>query len=157
MDKIEVNQITPKNIIEYTVEIMNSYLMNNTVRKDEISEVLNTVYKTVCSLLKESNNLNVPLSTLSKNRPISGQTSPAVPIEESVFDDYIICLEDGKKLKTLRRHLGTVYNMSPDESRRKWNLPNDYPLTAPNYSKKRKKIAKSVGLGQLQKNKKKVA
>ena len=157
MDEIEVKQITIQDIMEYTIDIMNSYLMNNTVRKDEISDVLNTVYKTVCSLLNESNNLNISLSTSSKIRTVSEKTSPAVPIEESVFDDYIICLEDGKKLKTLRRHIGSVYNMTPDEYRNKWNLPNDYPLTAPNYSKKRKTIAKTVGLGQLKRKKKQVA
>ena len=73
---------------------------------------------------------------------------PAVPIKKSVTPDYVICLEDGKKLKMLKRHLRTAYDMSPDEYRQRWELPGDYPMVAPNYAKQRSELAKKIGLGR---------
>lgn len=78
-----------------------------------------------------------------KDRP-----DPAVPIDESVQEDYIVCLEDGKKMKMMRRHLMTAYNMTPEEYRERWGLPADYPMTAPSYSKRRSGLAKEIGLGK---------
>jgi predicted transcriptional regulator len=78
----------------------------------------------------------------------SSPPEPAVPIKKSVKPDYIICLEDGMKLKMLKRHLRTSYNMSPDEYRQKWGLPSDYPMVAPNYAAKRSELAKKIGLGR---------
>jgi predicted transcriptional regulator len=72
---------------------------------------------------------------------------PAVPIRKSVTPDYVICLEDGRRLKMLRRHLKTAYNMTPEQYRERWNLPSDYPMVAPNYAEKRRALAKSIGLG----------
>ena len=72
---------------------------------------------------------------------------PAVPVKKSIFPDYIVCLEDGKKLKMLKRHLKTAYNMSPEEYRKRWGLPSDYPMVAPNYAKHRSILAKEIGLG----------
>ncbi len=74
---------------------------------------------------------------------------PAVPVKKSVFPDYIVCLEDGKKLKMLKRHLKTAYNMTPDQYRDRWSLPRDYPMVAPDYSEKRSSLAKEAGLGQV--------
>ncbi len=73
---------------------------------------------------------------------------PAVPIKQSVKPDYIVCLEDGKKLKMLKRHLKTAYNMTPDDYRKRWGLPSDYPMVAPNYAKQRRALAKKIGLGR---------
>src|SRR3546814_1413575 len=83
---------------------------------------------------------------LFRSAPCEEQ-KPAVSVRASIKPDYIVCLEDGKKLKMLRRHLMTHYNMTPDDYRAKWNLPKDYPMTAPNYSEKRRALAKSIGLG----------
>ena len=80
---------------------------------------------------------------LSRQRP-----EPAVPIQTSVFDDYIICLEDGRKLRTLKRHLRTAYNMTPEQYRRRWDLGPDYPMVAPSYARQRSDLAKRIGLGQ---------
>ena len=82
-------------------------------------------------------------------------SNPAVPIEESVHDDYIICLEDGERLKTLKKHLMTKYNMTPEQYRARWKLPHDYPMVAPSYSRMRSEIAGKIGLGQGKNNKKK--
>jgi len=81
--------------------------------------------------------------------PVVEAQKPAVPIKKSVFDDFIICLEDGKKFKSLKRHLRTSFNMTPDEYRRKWGLGQDYPMVAPNYAKKRSDLAKVMGLGRV--------
>ncbi len=77
-----------------------------------------------------------------------GKPKPAVPIKQSVKPDYIVCLEDGKKLKMMKRHLNTAYNMTPDDYRKRWGLPRDYPMVAPNYAATRSKLAKKIGLGQ---------
>ena len=82
-----------------------------------------------------------------QNYKLTGALHPAVSIEDSIQDDYIICLEDGKKLQMLKRHLHTVYNMTPEQYRERWNLPSDYPMVAPSYAKRRSSIAKQTGLG----------
>lgn len=121
-------------ILSFTKDIASSYLSNNTVGIDDIQTVIENVYKTLSGLND--------ISVLSGERP-----QPAVPIKRSVTPDYIICLEDGKKLKMLKRHLKTAYNMTPDEYRERWGLPADYPMVAPSYAKKRSKLAKDIGLG----------
>lgn len=88
---------------------------------------------------------------------LSARTEPAVPVENSIHPDYIICLEDGRKLKMLKRHLKTAYNMSPEQYRERWNLPNNYPMVAPNYAKRRSSIAKDIGLGTHPKGSRKAA
>ena len=96
-----------------------------------------------------------PPSAEQMNLPLLRDTSnPAVPIEESVHDQYIICLEDGERLKTLRKHLMTKYNMTPEQYRARWKLPHDYPMVAPSYSRMRSEIASKVGLGQGKKARK---
>ena len=116
-------------------EMVAAYVSNNNVNTAEVPELIRQVYRT--------------LVCLRQGRPstISG-LDPAVPVTESVTDDYIICLEDGKSLKMLKRHLRAVYNLTPEQYRVRWGLPEDYPMVAPNYAKKRSSLAKINGLGQ---------
>ena len=138
--------LTAQDVMEYAAEIVSAYVSNHEVSQDEISDVLKKVFQTVASILRDSNNL--------RNKPAQ---TPAVPIEESVHDDYIICLEDGKRLQMLKRHLNTEYNLTLDQYKERWGLPSDYPVVAPNYSKKRAAIAKTAGLGNTGRKKLKVA
>ncbi len=121
-------------ILAYTSEIVASYVSNNTVSAADIPNVIEQVYKTLSSLGAEGG--------VHADRP-----QPAVPIKKSVTPDFIICLEDGKKLKMLKRHLKTAYDMSPQQYRERWGLPADYPMVAPNYAARRSKLAKDIGLG----------
>ena len=117
-----------------TSEIVSAYVSNNSVQAGDIPGVINQVYKALSS---------VGTASLSAaDRP-----QPAVPIKRSVTPDYIICLEDGKKLKMLKRHLKTAYDMSPEDYRERWGLPPDYPMVAPNYAQKRSDLARDSGLG----------
>lgn len=128
-------QQSASDIVGHTVNVVSSYLANNKVDSKEVVEIIKNVYNSVVTMDRL---LSMKFST----------TKPAVPIEESVFDDYIICLEDGKKLKVLKKHLRTSYNESPEEYRAKWKLPADYPMVAPNYAKRRSELAKAIGLGK---------
>jgi len=121
-------------LLTLTTEIVSSHLSNNQVPTDEIPGLIQKVYKTLANVNGES----VAMS----ERP-----QPAVPIKKSVTPEYIVCLEDGKKLKMLKRHLKTAYNMTPEEYRERWGLPADYPMVAPNYAQQRSKLAKEIGLG----------
>ncbi len=127
-------QINRDDLLVYTTDIVASYVSNNTVTVDDIPNVIDQVYKSLVNLGNASN--------IAGERP-----QPAVPIKRSITPDYIICLEDGKKLKMLKRHLKTAYNMSPEEYRERWGLPADYPMVAPSYAEKRSKLAKDIGLG----------
>ena len=120
-------------IIGYTSEIVASFVSNNTVKVTEISGLIDEVYKTIQDLAKHGG---------ESDRP-----EPAVSIKKSVTPNYLICLEDGRKLKMLKRHLRTAYNMTPDEYRERWGLPHDYPMVAPNYADRRRDLAKKIGLG----------
>jgi predicted transcriptional regulator len=122
-------------ILRLTTKIVSSYVSKNTMPPQEISALIHQVYK---SLL----NVNGQESVMMADRP-----QPAVPIKKSVMPDHIVCLEDGKKLKMLKRHLKTAYNMTPDDYRERWGLPPDYPMVAPEYAAKRSKLAKNIGLG----------
>jgi len=120
--------------IEYTVEVVSAYVANNSVSPEELSELISQVYAT--------------LAGLGIAEPAKPETpKPVVPINKSITPDYIICLEDGKRLKMLKRHLKTAYNMTPEEYRARWGLPATYPMVAPNYAKQRSKLAKEIGLG----------
>ncbi|MEM7651397.1 MAG: MucR family transcriptional regulator, partial [Pseudomonadota bacterium] len=112
-----------------------AYLSNNSLPTDEIPGVIEQVYKTL-------GNVNIDKGGLA-DRP-----QPAVPIKKSITPDYLICLEDGKKLKMLKRHLKTAYGMTPEAYRERWGLPADYPMVAPNYAEKRSQLAKDIGLGK---------
>ncbi len=146
MSETFMNQLTAQDVMEYTAEIVSAYLSNNEVSQDEISDLLKRTFQTVATILRDSNNL--------RNRPAQ---TPAVPIEDSVYDDYIICLEDGKKLQMLKRHLSSKYNLTIEQYKERWGLPADYPVTAPNYAKRRSQIAKTTGLGNTGREKLKVA
>jgi predicted transcriptional regulator len=122
-------------LLVLTTEIVSSYLSNNTVSTGEIPALIEQVHKTLTNVSSDSG--------LAADRP-----QPAVPIKRSVTPDHIICLEDGKKLKMLKRHLKTAYNMTPEEYRERWGLPADYPMVAPNYAKQRSRLAKDIGLGK---------
>lgn len=119
-----------------TAEVVSAYVGNNMVAAGQIPEVIKNVYSTLTGL--DANSWD------QKSAP----PKPAVPIKKSVTDDHIICLEDGKKLKMLKRHLRSTYDMSPDEYRARWSLPLDYPMVAPNYAKQRSAFAKKIGLGR---------
>ena len=123
-------------ILRMTAEVVAAYVGNNSLSATQLPEVINTVYGTFSRV-----NGATPLA--------DGQPQKAaIPVRRSITPDYIVCLEDGKKLKMLKRHLRTVYGLSPDEYRAKWRLPTDYPMVAPNYSKQRSAFAKKIGLGR---------
>ncbi|MCK5748372.1 MAG: MucR family transcriptional regulator [Oricola sp.] len=127
--------------IHLASDIVAAYVGNNAVKADELPNLLHNVYAAVTGLAEEG-------AAFIANR------EPAVPINKSVTPDFIICLEDGKKLKMLKRYLRTHYDLSPEEYRRKWGLPADYPMTAPNYAKSRSQLAKDIGLGTAATSKK---
>lgn len=121
--------------IHLASDIVAAYVANNKVGADELPLLLESVYGALSSLAEGG-------------AMYSGAREPAVPINKSVTNDYIICLEDGKQLKMLKRYLRTHYNLTPEEYRRKWGLPPDYPMVAPNYAKRRSQFAKEIGLGR---------
>lgn len=124
-------------LLRFAAEIVSAYVSRNDVPTAQLSEILKVVHGTLNSLRRtEEDNASF------------GNVKPAVPIRKSVTPDYIVCLEDGKKLKMLKRYLRSTYNMTPDEYRAKWNLGPDYPLVAPNYAKQRSAFAKKIGLGR---------
>jgi predicted transcriptional regulator len=125
-----------KNFIGLTAEIVSAYVSNNTVASADIPALINQVHT---ALLRVSNG-EAPAS--------SEPLKPAVPVKRSINPDYLICLEDGKKFKSLKRHLRTQYSMTPEQYRDKWSLPADYPMVAPNYAAARSELAKQMGLGQ---------
>ena len=123
-------------LLEMTADIVSAYVSNNTVSAD-----------TVPTLIAQ---IHAALSGVSE-APAEAEPEPqepAVPVRKSITPDFLICLEDGRKFKSLKRHLRTKYNMSPEEYRAKWGLPKDYPMVAPNYAKARSDLAKQMGLGQ---------
>jgi predicted transcriptional regulator len=132
------DQSNASELLELTAEIVSAHVSNNTVNVGEVPQLIQDVYRT----------LALVGSTASQpERP-----QPAVPIKKSITPDFIICLEDGKQLKMLKRHLKTAYDMSPEEYRERWNLPPDYPMVAPNYAKHRSNLAKKIGLGTKPRN-----
>ena len=130
----------------YTTEIASAYLASNEVPSEDLPEVLKKIFLSVVDIMRDANNM--------KHRPA---LTPAVPVEDSIHDDYIVCLEDGKKLQMLKRHLSTVYNMTVEQYRERWGLPADYPVVSPNYAKRRSDIAKTTGLGSTGRRKLRVA
>lgn len=123
--------------LHLTTEIVAAFVSNNAIDGDKIPDLLRNVHAAV-----------VGLSGAAKSEP-EEPAKPAVPVKKSITPDYLICLEDGKKLKMLKRYLRTQYDMSPDDYRRKWNLPADYPMVAPNYAARRSEFAKQIGLGRI--------
>jgi predicted transcriptional regulator len=123
-------------LIELSTEIVSAYVSHNAVSPSDLPKLIAEVHGALRAL--QSNEVPAPVEELK----------PAVPVRKSVANDYIICLEDGKKFKSLKRHLRTHYNLSPEEYREKWGLPADYPMVAPSYSATRSKLAKDNGLGR---------
>ena len=123
-----------KELLEFTTEIVSAHVSNNTVPVADLSDLIHQVYRTLASV--------ETATSAAQERP-----EPAVPIKKSVTNDYIVCLEDGKKLKMLKRHLKTAYNMTPEEYRERWSLPPEYPMVAPSYAAQRSSLAKKIGLG----------
>lgn len=122
-------------LLALTSEIVSSHVSNNPVPTGDLPGVIQSVYE--------------KLAELADDQPEPKQElTPAVPIKKSITDDYIVCLEDGKKLKMLKRHLKTAYDMTPEEYRAKWGLSADYPMVAPSYARKRQELAKEIGLGR---------
>lgn len=123
-------------IIEMATDIVAAYVGNNAVPASELPQLLSGVHTALTKVAGDAD--------LSNAEP----AEPAVPVKKSITPDYLICLEDGRKFKSLKRHLRTKYDMSPEDYRRKWRLPADYPMVAPNYAKARSALAKKMGLGQ---------
>ena len=123
-------------IMRMTTDIVASFVANNPVPTDSLSDLIASVHKTVSGLASK------------ETAPVQERPKPAVPIGKSITEDHIICLEDGKKLKMLKRYIRTNFSMTPDEYRAKWGLPHDYPMVAPNYAKQRSEFAKTIGLGR---------
>ncbi len=121
------------NVLGLTAQIVAAHVSNNSVSPDALPSLIQEVYKTLAGVGKEPIQLERP--------------QPAVPVKKSVFADHIVCLEDGKKLKMLKRHLKTAYNMTPEQYRERWGLTPDYPMVSPNYAKHRSALAKKSGLG----------
>lgn len=124
-------------MMELTTQIVAAYVGNNPIQSSDLPGLIERVHKSLTDL----------------GDPSAAQTAlkPAVPVKKSITDDYLICLEDGEKFKSLRRHLRAKYDLSPEDYREKWGLPADYPMVAPSYARQRSKLAKKMGLGQSRK------
>jgi predicted transcriptional regulator len=132
---MEDNKVNRDEVLALTVDIVSSHVSNNSVAVGELPNLIEQIFHTLMNL--HTNNF-IRKETLE----------PAVPIKKSITPDYVICLEDGKKLKMLKRHIKTRYGLSPEEYREKWGLPVDYPMVAPNYAKQRRVLAQKIGLGR---------
>ena len=125
----------PNELLALTTDIVSSHVANNAVQVSELPQLIQHVYAALASAGNSA-------AALAPSRP-----QPAVPVKKSVTPDFIVCLEDGKKLKMLKRHIKARYNMTPEEYRERWGLSSDYPMVAPNYAAQRSELAKQIGLG----------
>ena len=121
-------------LLALTTEIVAAHVSNNTVAVSDLSQLINQVYQSLANIG------SAPVAPVARPQP-------AVSVKKSIQPDYLVCLEDGKKLKMLKRHLKTAYNMSPEAYRERWGLAPDYPMVAPNYARQRSRLAKEIGLG----------
>ncbi len=131
-----MNNTTEKKeeILSLTADIVAAHVSNNSVPAEDLTDLVQQVYNT--------------LSVIDRQATLASENlSPAIPVEDSIQPDYIVCLEDGRKLQMLKRHLRRAYNLTPDQYRQRWGLKANYPMVAPNYSKKRSDLAKDFGLG----------
>ncbi|MEQ8745631.1 MucR family transcriptional regulator [Pyruvatibacter sp.] len=131
----DLDAMDREEIVRLTADVIAAYVSNNELSPSELPELIRTVHSALGGV-----------GSVEAQAPAEKQ-KPAVPIKRSITPDYIVCLEDGKRLKMLKRYLRSHYDMSPDDYRAKWNLPTDYPMVAPNYSKQRSQFAKDIGLG----------
>ena len=127
----------PADLLDVTAQIVSAYVGRNEVKPDELPDLIKSVYETVTDLSAET-----------AQRQAGPKPIPAIPVDESVTDDFIYSLEDGQPYKSLKRHLKAKYNMTPEEYREKWDLPQDYPMVAPAYARERSELAKKSGLGR---------
>ncbi len=128
-------QLSSAELLRMTAEVVSAYVRSNPLPRSELTSIIRTVHGSLAALDGGDG---------SKAKPLR----PAVSIRRSVQPDYLVCLDDGKKLKMLKRHLRTTYGLTPEEYRAKWGLPPDYPMVAPNYAKQRSEFAKKIGLGR---------
>lgn len=133
----ESQTLSNSEAIGLATDIISAYVSKNPVQSTELSGLITEVHGT--------------LLTLGQQGIATSPQKPAISIKKSITDDFLICLEDGKKFKSLKRHLRSKYNMTPEEYREKWGLPYDYPMVAPNYAKRRSELAKEMGLGRASK------
>lgn len=129
----------PPFLLEMVADIVSAYVAHNPVPVADLPKLIERVHGVLAELGSAG------------SAPEKADLKPAVPVKKSVHDDFIVCLEDGKQFKSLKRHLRTRYNMSPEEYREKWGLNADYPMVAPNYAKQRSQLARAMGLGQAKK------
>jgi predicted transcriptional regulator len=125
----------PANFIELAADIVSAYVTKNSLPTSELPNLIKEVHS---ALMRVGNGAAEPVDT----------PKPAISVRKSITPDFLICLDDGKKFKSLKRHLRTHYNLTPEQYREKWGLPSDYPMVAPNYAKARSELAKEMGLGQ---------
>jgi predicted transcriptional regulator len=135
---VSEDQLDRSELLALTSEIVSSHVSNNAVNQNDLTTMIQTVFSTLEGL------------AAPQEEPVE-ELKPAVSIKRSVTDEYIVCLEDGKKLKMLKRHLKTAYDMTPEDYRAKWGLASDYPMVAPAYARKRQELAKKIGLGRKKK------
>ena len=124
-------------VVELTAEIVAAYVANNPVAQSDLPKLISEVYRSLSGA-----------ANVVEHKQEQPELKPAVPIRKSITADHIICLEDGKKFKSVKRHLRTHHDLSPEQYREKWNLPSDYPMVAPSYAQARSSLAKKIGLGQ---------
>ncbi len=136
MNEEKIETVSRQEVLRMSVDIVAAYVSQNDVNGTQIPDIILQVFGALNELSSE---------TAESNKKAG---KPAVSVRRSVTPDFIICLEDGRKLKMLKRHLRTAYNMTPEEYRSRWNLPPDYPMVAPNYAKRRSDFAKKIGLGR---------
>ena len=134
--RTEMNMDDKSEIIEMTADIVSAYVGNNSVSANDLPSLIQSVHRALSGV------------TGGVEVVEAAPKEPAVPVKRSITPDYLVCLEDGRKFKSLKRHLRTKYNLSPEDYRAKWSLAKDYPMVAPNYAKARSDLAKQMGLGQ---------
>ena len=135
LDRFEAAE--PAAIMEFASDIVSAYVRNNPIQSSELPALIRDVHST--------------LRALEGADGVQATQEPAVSVKKSITDEFLICLEDGKKFKSLKRHLRSKYGLSPEQYREKWGLPYDYPMVAPSYARKRSALAKEMGLGKLEK------
>lgn len=141
MGEVEKQYASKEALLGMATDIVSAYVSKNVLASEEISDLINAVYTALAGVQSDD------VGRLANDQ------KPAVSVRRSITPEHIICLEDGKKLKMLKRYLRTNFNMTPEEYRAKWNLPHDYPMVAPNYAKQRSDFAKTIGLGKGSKSK----
>lgn len=142
LERFPMSESSPKGFVDLTAAIVSAYVSNNTTTAAEIPALISQIHAALVRVASGSAEV------------ATEPTKPAVSLKKSMTSEYLVCLEDGKRFKSLKRHLRTQYNMSPEQYREKWGLPADYPMVAPNYAVARSQLAKKMGLGQQRRRRK---